>query len=49
MFLDNCAGHGEMLENNLSLEALKSSLRFLPAIATDFCQPCDSFVIQKLK
>ena len=49
IFLDNAAGHGETEEQQTALEKLKASLRFLPPNSTDVCQPCDSFVIQKLK
>ena len=47
--MDNAAGHGETEEQQTALEKLKASLRLLPPNSTDLCQPCDSFVIQKLK
>ena len=49
IFLDNCSGHGETDPQQAALQKLMTSLRFLPPNATDLCQPCDSFVIQKLK
>ncbi|RLN69414.1 hypothetical protein BBJ28_00022260 [Nothophytophthora sp. Chile5] len=49
IFLDNCSGHMSENECATELEALNARLRFLPANATDLCQPADSFVIAKIK
>ena len=49
LFLDNFSRHGETDPQQAALQKLKTSLRFLPPNATDLCQSCDSFVIQKLK
>jgi len=49
IFLDNCSGHLSELECESELRALNARLRYLPANATDLCQPADSFVIAKIK
>ncbi|RLN91689.1 hypothetical protein BBJ28_00026100 [Nothophytophthora sp. Chile5] len=49
IFLDNCSGHLSELECESELKALNARLRYLPANATDLCQPADSFVIAKIK
>ena len=49
IFLDHCSGHNITPESMSHLERLNATLRFLPANATDLCQPADSFVISKIK
>ncbi|RLN67573.1 hypothetical protein BBJ28_00024453, partial [Nothophytophthora sp. Chile5] len=49
IFLDNCSGHLSELECESELKTLNARLRYLPANATDLCQPADSFVIAKIK
>ncbi|RLN06831.1 hypothetical protein BBJ28_00026101 [Nothophytophthora sp. Chile5] len=49
IFLDNCSGHLDEDECRNELHQLKAQLRYLPANATDLCQPADSFVIAKIK
>ncbi|KAG3112234.1 hypothetical protein PI124_g9050 [Phytophthora idaei] len=49
IFLDNCSGHLEESQCQDELNRLNAHLRYLSAIATDLCQPADSFVIAKMK
>lgn len=49
IFLDNYSGHNESSDLLNALEKLKAALRFLPAGTTEYTQPADSFVIQKIK
>ncbi|KAG2813670.1 hypothetical protein PC116_g16967 [Phytophthora cactorum] len=48
VFLDNCSGHLEEEECKEELHHLNARLSYLPANATDLCQPADSLVIAKI-
>jgi len=49
IFVDNCSGHGETEAQLSQLKAINGDLYFLPPNSTHLCQPCDSFVTQKIK
>ncbi|RAW34864.1 hypothetical protein PC110_g8850 [Phytophthora cactorum] len=49
VFLDNCSGHLKEEESQEELQRLNARLIYLPANATDLCQPADSLVIAKIK
>jgi DDE superfamily endonuclease len=49
MFVDNCGGHNETADSAAALQKIRTSVRFLPPNSTHLTQPCDSFVIQKIK
>lgn len=48
-FFDNCGAHKVTDEHKEQLNRFKKTLLFLPPNSTDLCQPCDSFVINKIK
>jgi hypothetical protein len=51
IFVDNFNGHHDDGNGNMhaALESSNATLRYLVAAATDKIQPCDSFVISKIK
>ena len=49
MFVDNFKGHDYTEPSFTSLQRLNAAIRFLPPNCTDKLQPCDSFVISKIK
>ncbi|KAL0217568.1 hypothetical protein RCL1_008149 [Eukaryota sp. TZLM3-RCL] len=49
IFCDNAPSHKETEEVQHALERINASILFLPKNATDLVQPCDSFVIAKIK
>lgn len=49
IFVDNYGGHNDGPEVQKSLSQIRASIRKLVACATDKVQPCDSFVISKIK
>ncbi|CAM6103572.1 unnamed protein product [Calypogeia fissa] len=49
LYMDNCSGHNNTVELNAALNQLNAEIRYLPANSTHMSQPCDSFVIQKIK
>lgn len=49
LFLDNCSNDAFTEEVIETLRKIRTEVRFLPADATDLCQPADSFVIQNVK
>lgn len=49
LFVDNCSSHVTNDDVQVSLNNIRTSLRKLPANATNIVQPADSFVIQKIK
>ena len=49
LFLDNYNGHEVTEQASTALERLKTRLQYFPANATHLIQPCDSFVISKIK
>jgi hypothetical protein len=49
IFVDNYGGHNDGPDVQASLATLHACIRKLVACATDKVQPCDSFVISKIK
>jgi DDE superfamily endonuclease len=49
LFMDNCGGHGETSDSVAALSRIRTTVRFLPPNSTHLTQPCDSFLIQKIK
>ncbi|CAM6124006.1 unnamed protein product [Calypogeia fissa] len=49
LFVDNCSGHNHSKQLQAALTNLNAEIRYLPANSTHITQPCDSFVIQKIK
>lgn len=49
LFLDNCGGHDDTPESEISLASILTEKRFLPKNTTHVCQPLDSFVIKAFK
>lgn len=49
LFMDNCGGHNESPEQQSALKQLNAMIRKLPKNSTHLCQPCDSWIIQKIK
>eukprot|EP00474_Spongospora_subterranea_P005517 CRZ05975.1 hypothetical protein [Spongospora subterranea] len=49
IFMDNCGCHNVTDDLTSALNDLNAVIRKLPANATHLCQPCDSFVISKIK
>lgn len=49
LFIDNCSGH--ILDENIlaAAEVLRTTINYFFPNATDLIQPCDSFIIQKIK
>ncbi len=49
IYVDNYGAHNDSPEVQTRLIGLKADIRKLVACATDMVQPCDSFVISKIK
>ena len=49
MYVDNCSGHTTTTDLIQAMERINTELRYFPPNATHLIQPCDSFVIQKIK
>lgn len=49
LFVDNCSGHNVTEEMITALSKINTEVRFFPPNTTHLLQPCDSFVIQKIK
>jgi DDE superfamily endonuclease len=49
LFLDNCGGNNETADSSSALRKIRTSIRVLPPNSTHLTQPCDSFVLQKIK
>ena len=49
LFVENCNAHNGSTELNEALASFNSELHYFPANCTDHIQPCDSFIIQKIK
>ena len=49
LFVDNCSGHNQISALMAAREKINTELRYFELNLTDFVQPCDSFVIQKIK
>lgn len=47
--MDNCSGHNETPELLSGLDSIITEIRHFAANSTDFLQPADSFIIQKIK
>ena len=49
MYLDNCGGHNGSENLTAALSETKTKLPYFPPCSTRLVQPCDSFVISKIK
>jgi DDE superfamily endonuclease len=49
LYVDNCGGHNNTTESEEALRRIRTTVRYLPPNSTHLIQPCDSFIIQKLK
>ena len=49
LFIDNCSGHNLTKAILGPAENICTNIRYFPPNTTDELQPCDSFVIQKVK
>lgn len=49
LFLDNCSGHTSTPALTEACSRINTEIRYFPPNATHLIQPCDSFVIQKIK
>ena len=49
LFLDNCSGHNQTEEQISAFLEINTELRYFPPNTTHLLQPCDSFIIQKIK
>ena len=49
LFMDNCGGHNESPEQQSALQQLNAVIRKLPENSTHLCQPCESWIIKKIK
>ena len=49
LFMDSCGGHNESPVQQPALQQLNAVIRKLPKNSTHLCQPCDSWIIQKIK
>ncbi|KAL3678328.1 hypothetical protein R1sor_021284 [Riccia sorocarpa] len=49
IYMDNCSCHNETPELTAALQNINAIIRKLPPNSTHLCQPCDSFVIEKIK
>ena len=49
LFVDNCSGHATTDELSSVCAAIDTEIRYFPPNTTHLVQPCDSFVIQKIK
>lgn len=49
LFVDNCSGHVTTPRLCEAAEDINTEIRYFPKNATHLIQPCDSFVIQKVK
>jgi DDE superfamily endonuclease len=49
LFLDNCRGHGETTDSSEALSRIRTTVRYLPPNSTHLLQPCNTFLIQKIK
>lgn len=49
LYLDNCSGHLDTPQLQKAARDARTVIRYFPPNATHLIQPCDSFVIQKIK
>jgi DDE superfamily endonuclease len=49
LYEDNCGGHNQTADSEEALRKIWTTVRYLPPNSTQVTQPCDSFIIQKLK
>lgn len=49
LYVDNCSGHNETPEVSSALERINTELRYFEPNLTDYIQPNDSFLLQKVK
>jgi hypothetical protein len=49
LYVDNCGGHNQTKRSEEALRRIRTTVRYLPPNSTHLIQPCDSFIIQKLK
>ena len=49
IYMDNCSGHKTTTDLIQATERINIELRYFPPNATHLIQPCDRFVIQKIK
>lgn len=49
LFVDNCSGHNGTFDLKEAAENIRTDIRYFPPNATHLIQPCDSFIIQKIK
>lgn len=49
LYLDNCSGHTETPELLEASAKINTEIRYFPPNTTHLIQPCDSFIIQKIK
>lgn len=49
LFVDNCSGHNRTEDLETSLQKINTTVRYFPPNVTHLVQPCDTFVIQKIK
>ena len=49
IFEDKCSGHIKTKKLKDAAERINTDIRYFPPNATHLIQPCDSFVIQKIK
>lgn len=49
LFVDNCSGHNSTAAMQTACQNIRTEIHYFPPNATHLIQPCDSFVIQKIK
>ena len=49
LYVDNCSGHTNTMELEKACDGINTKIKYFPPNATHLVQPCDSFVIQKIK
>lgn len=49
LYVDNCSGHNYTPELRDAAEKIRTTFRYFPPNSTHLIQPCDSFIIQKIK
>lgn len=49
IYVDNCSSHTNTDDLEKALADINTELRYLPKNSTNLVQPCDSFIIQKIK
>ena len=49
LFVDNGSGHNQTSALMAATEKINREVKYFEPNLTDFVQPCDSFVVQKIK